>query len=184
MRRILFCFLLAIPFLAVAQQKLSAKDQAYVDSLVSRTKMIRQSKSHNMMVSFSEGTAEGLEPFFLYLINYKDYRTAKGKEVDVIETKTGYVAKFHKISDGYQQRELPLTVTINCIGNSDKLKSAVITGPLNLLIDIYLDYFEGHVKNDRPTKGGLDKTYTVTDEVRLYENRITVQAHNNHFGGD
>jgi hypothetical protein len=185
MKTVLFILILILPSLVFCQkyEDLNPVQKAYVDSIVQRKSRIAQSKRHNKMVSFSEGTLDDLLPFFSFLINNLGYRTADGTDIKQIETKTGYIINLFKYSTGYNQVKQPLKVVVTCIGNTDQLKSAVIYGSINPLIDIYLDYFEGQVASDRPTQGGLDKTYTVTDEIRLYSDKIIVHSHGNIISG-
>lgn len=181
MKKLLILLLLPTSLLAQPSD-LSASDKKIVDSIVQRTKQIRQSKSHRMMVSFSEGDVNGVTPFIEYLINKLNYYSKSG-EVEIKATAKGYATTLYHASNGYSSNPLSVQLQFNCKPKSTQLQGAVISGPLSLLADIYLLYFEGTVSPDRPANGGLDKTYTITDEVRLYNNKIVIQPHNNYLSG-
>ena len=185
MKKIATLLIIFLPTLAHAQnyEDLNTNEKHYVDSLIQRRIMIQESQSHHMMVSFTEGSAHNLKPFFTYLLNDLNYYTVKGKDIDIVTTKTGYQTKFYQSANSYQQKELPIIISIVCDKKTKQMQSATINGNLILLVDIYLKYFGGSVKNDTPTMGGLDKTYTITDEVRLYTDKITIKPHHNYLSG-
>lgn len=156
---------------------LDSTSKAYVDSLVSRRLSIGQSKRHGQMVSFTEGSIEDLSLFWNYLVGTLNYKVSRSG-IDLYKTKNGYATKLFKPTSGYRQNGY---ITINIFLKNGKLNGAIITGPLTVLAEIFVSYFEGTVRADTPTTGGLDKTYTITDLVVLYSNKLVIKSHNNTF---
>jgi hypothetical protein len=136
-------------------------------------------KERGEIHAFTGYSMNDITPFYSYLINDLDYKTPTGT-VEIAKTKTGYSTNFNKWEMGYDQHKKVLKVDFVC--NKDGvIKSATITGPFSLLAELYIKYFEGTVKEDFPKAGGIDKTYTATDEVKLFVNAITIKPHNNIF---
>jgi len=162
---------------------LDSASKAKVDSIVQRHRIIQGSASHRMMVSFSEWNIDMLNPFFLFLINNLNYATnqvgtAEKRQMEIRKTKTGFVTELYKYN-GYGSEPAKLKITFTCNSDGSQITQTKITGPFNLLSEIYLQYFEGHVEPNLPAKGGIDRMYNITDEIRIYPDYILIKPHHN-----
>lgn len=164
----------------ITYEKLDSASKAYVDSIVKRRTIISNSSSHGMLVSFTSGNVDDLTMFWEYLIGKLGY----SPNVTQTPTKTGYTFKAEKKSNTYSSKPRVLTLMLKCKDDSEDILSATFIGAPSLLLELYLMYFEGRIREDKPSGGGMDKTYTVTDEIRLYGDKLTAIPHNNKFSNN
>ena len=185
--KIILIILLFLPIIARTQayDNLDATSKGAVDSIGNRMNAIKYSKDHHKMVSFSEWSVGGLDDFYSYLIYDLHYYPAGAtRAVDIKPTPTGLTTTFEIVPDGYQQKEQKMRIDFTCKKDGTSITQTKITAPFSRLVELYVMYFEGRVREDMPLKGGIDKTYTATDEVKLYDNCIIIKPHRSDFNNN
>ncbi|MFL9485686.1 hypothetical protein ACI6Q2_23085 [Chitinophagaceae bacterium LWZ2-11] len=178
MKRIIVLLILC-PVFAFSQryENLDSASKVRVDSLTARIRTIAYSMPHHRMVSFSEWSVDMMSDFWKYLIHNLNYKTEQpNNTVNVVKTKTGFYAKFYKISSDNSQTKQTLRVDFLASSKEDNIQQARISGPPVLLKELFTSYFGGNLKQDVNTQLFLNRVYTITDEVTLYENYIMIKG--------
>lgn len=162
MKKLSFIFLLLLPFTFFGQS--------------------RREKSE--IPSFIGYTVKDCSAFFNYMINELGYVPGNdGKHIDIQPTSFGGRVILYKDGAGYEYRQA-LTINIYCDKYGENIKKIIMTGSISVLLDVYLDFYEGTVEENMPKKGGLDKTYTTGDEIRIYPDKLTVLSNNKSFNNN
>jgi hypothetical protein len=178
MKKSIFLVLI-FPLFAYSQryEDLDSASKAKVDSMVNRMSMIKNMKSHRKMVSFCEWSLDSLDDFWSYLIYNLRYSTdQKDNSVNLERTPTGFVTRLIKYTSGYQQTKQTLRIEFTCNSDGEKIKQVKITGPLSLLSELYLKYWEAKVSPDFTKSGALEKTYLpLIETIWLYHDKILIK---------
>ncbi|TKK66911.1 hypothetical protein FC093_15530 [Ilyomonas limi] len=127
------------------------------------------------MASFTTGNTANLNNFWTYLLSELHYKTNKPGTLVLKPAKNSLFTCFYKYDKANEQLAPGITVNLNCNRDGSNLQSTFITGSADLLNEIFVHYFGGVMKAITPEKGGFITTYTQTDEVRLFSDKIMIQ---------